>query len=83
MTRAKNLLELVHPLRFFIRQQARRGDRHVFTPRTRFIPEAILDRFERTSPVLARPGNDVAPGPARRASGRRRAFARVVAVTAR
>jgi DNA helicase II / ATP-dependent DNA helicase PcrA len=64
MTRAKNLLELVHPLRFFIRQQARRGDRHVFTPRTRFIPDAILDRFERTSPVLARPGNDVAPGPA-------------------
>ncbi len=76
MTRAKNLLELVHPLRFFIRQQARRGDRHVFTPRTRFIPEAILDRFERTSPILELPSNDVAPGsapPAVDVAGRLRA----------
>ncbi|HEX2658162.1 MAG TPA: ATP-dependent helicase, partial [Polyangia bacterium] len=38
MTRAKNELALVHPLRFFIRQQSRQGDRHVFVPRTRFIP---------------------------------------------
>jgi DNA helicase-2/ATP-dependent DNA helicase PcrA len=65
MTRAKNALALVHPLRFFIRQQARRGDRHVFTPRTRFIPDAILDRFERSAPALGTPQNDVAvtPGP--------------------
>ena len=59
MTRAKSSLCLVHPLRFFIRQQARRGDKHVFTPRTRFIPDAILDRFERSAPVLASPQNDV------------------------
>jgi DNA helicase-2/ATP-dependent DNA helicase PcrA len=51
MTRAKNALALVHPLRFFIRQQSRFGDRHVFTPRTRFIPDAILDRFDRASPA--------------------------------
>jgi DNA helicase-2/ATP-dependent DNA helicase PcrA len=63
MTRAKNSLELVHPLRFFIRQQSRRGDRHVFTPRTRFIPDAILGAFERTTPA-ASPSNDVAPLPA-------------------
>ena len=63
MTRAKNALCLVHPLRFFIRQQARRGDKHVFTPRTRFIPDAIIDRFERLAPVLAPPRNDVAPAP--------------------
>ena len=50
MTRAKNALSLVHPLRFFIRQQSRFGDRHVFTPRTRFIPDAILDKFERVVP---------------------------------
>ena len=50
MTRAKNVLSLVHPLRFFIRQQSRYGDRHVFTPRTRFIPDAILDKFERVVP---------------------------------
>ena len=50
MTRAKNALSLVHPLRFFIRQQSRFGDRHVFTPRTRFIPDTILDKFERVVP---------------------------------
>ena len=50
MTRAKNALSLIHPLRFFIRQQSRFGDRHVFTPRTRFIPDSILDRFERVVP---------------------------------
>jgi DNA helicase-2/ATP-dependent DNA helicase PcrA len=49
MTRAKNALTLVHPLRFFIRQQSRLGDRHVFTPRTRFIPDSILDKFERVA----------------------------------
>ncbi|HLK92444.1 MAG TPA: 3'-5' exonuclease, partial [Polyangia bacterium] len=47
MTRAKSALTLVHPLRFFIRQQSRFGDRHVFTPRTRFIPDALLDKFDR------------------------------------
>src|SRR3954471_15692479 len=63
MTRAKNFLAVVHPLRFFIRQQHRLGDRHVFTPRTRFIPDAILDRFERVAPAeYADPG---APPPAR------------------
>ncbi len=46
MTRARDHLRLVHPLRFFVRQQPRHGDRHVFTPRTRFIPDTILDRFE-------------------------------------
>ncbi len=50
MTRAKNALSLIHPLRFFIRQQSRFGDRHVFTPRTRFIPDTILERFERVVP---------------------------------
>ncbi len=50
MTRARNTLALVHPLRFFVRQQTRQGDRHIFSPRTRFIPDALLDRFERVSP---------------------------------
>jgi DNA helicase-2/ATP-dependent DNA helicase PcrA len=52
MTRAKSRLDVVHPLRFFIRQQSRYGDRHVFTPRTRFIPDAILDRFDRVVPAV-------------------------------
>jgi DNA helicase-2/ATP-dependent DNA helicase PcrA len=51
MTRARTALTLVHPVRFFVRQQSRFGDRHIFTPRTRFIPDAILDRFERVTPA--------------------------------
>jgi DNA helicase-2/ATP-dependent DNA helicase PcrA len=58
MTRAKNHLAVIHPLRFFIRQQHRFGDRHVFTPRTRFIPDAIADKFERVAPSeYADPGS--------------------------
>src|SRR6185312_6945232 len=53
MTRAKTTLALIHPLRFYVRQQHRFGDRHVFTPRTRFVPDAILDKFERVSPGAA------------------------------
>lgn len=49
MTRAKNSLYLMRPLRFFVRQQHRHGDRHVIAPLTRFIPDAILDRFDRVT----------------------------------
>jgi DNA helicase-2/ATP-dependent DNA helicase PcrA len=49
MTRARNRLAVIHPLRFFIRQQSRYADRHVFTPRTRFIPDSILHLFERVT----------------------------------
>jgi DNA helicase-2/ATP-dependent DNA helicase PcrA len=62
MTRAKNFLAVVHPLRFFIRQQHRLGDRHVFTPRTRFIPDAVAEKFTRFVPPEAA-GPD-APRPA-------------------
>jgi DNA helicase II / ATP-dependent DNA helicase PcrA len=47
MTRAKQHLHLVHPIRFFRSQQHRHGDGHVFAPRTRFIPDSILNFFER------------------------------------
>ena len=47
MTRARDHLYLIHPLRFFVRHQRRHGDAHVFTPRSRFVPDEILDRFER------------------------------------
>ena len=43
MTRAKDALHLLRPQRFYVHQQPRHGDRHVFAPRTRFIPDA-LDR---------------------------------------
>ena len=55
MTRARDQLHLIHPLRFFVRQQRRYGDVHVYAPRSRFIPDAILDRFARISHGTAAP----------------------------
>ena len=46
MTRAKLHLHLIQPLRFFRSQQHRYGDSYMFAPRSRFIPETILDLFE-------------------------------------
>ena len=46
MTRAKLHLHLIQPLRFFRSQQPRYGQSYVFAPRSRFIPDAILDLFE-------------------------------------
>jgi DNA helicase-2/ATP-dependent DNA helicase PcrA len=46
MTRARDHLHLVVPNKFFIRQQAQMGDRHVYAQRTRFIAPAMLKHFE-------------------------------------
>ena len=46
MTRAKDQLAIVLPQRFYVHQQAARGDRHVYASRTRFIPERLLPLFE-------------------------------------
>ena len=54
MTRARDHLHIVHPLRFYTRVQHRHGDRNVMAPRSRFLPDALLACFERR--VLARPG---------------------------
>ena len=47
MSRARDHLHLVQPLRFLVRQQHRHGDAHVFAPRSRFLPDEVLDRFDR------------------------------------
>jgi len=49
MTRARDDLHLMVPQRFFTHGQNAQGDRHVYASRTRFIPEALLSLFERTS----------------------------------
>jgi ATP-dependent DNA helicase UvrD/PcrA len=49
MTRAKDDLHLIIPQRFFVHGQAVRGDRHFYASRTRFIPDALLPLFDRTS----------------------------------
>ncbi|KPC53705.1 ATP-dependent helicase [Amantichitinum ursilacus] len=47
MTRAKDHLEIIVPQRFYVGQQSRYGDQHVFAGRTRFIPESLTPLFGR------------------------------------
>ncbi len=49
MTRARDELRVMTPLRFYVHGQAARGDRNVFASRTRFIPGKALGHFERLS----------------------------------
>jgi DNA helicase-2/ATP-dependent DNA helicase PcrA len=54
MTRARQHLHLIQPSRFFRRHQHRYGDGYVLATRSRFIPDSILDRFERRAHSRAR-----------------------------
>ncbi len=49
MTRARQELHLLAPVRFYVTQQAPTGDRYVHGARSRFMTEAVLARFERAS----------------------------------
>ncbi len=58
MTRARDHLHLLVPQRFYVTQQAVRGDRHLYANRTRFISESDLAGFEQQTwppPPPARP----------------------------
>ncbi len=46
MTRARDHLHLLVPQRFYVTQQAARGDRHLYAGRTRFITAADAQRFD-------------------------------------
>jgi DNA helicase II / ATP-dependent DNA helicase PcrA len=46
MTRAKDALHLITPLRFYTHGQAARGDRHVYAARSRFLPDHMLELFQ-------------------------------------
>jgi DNA helicase-2/ATP-dependent DNA helicase PcrA len=63
MTRAKEQLHLVVPNRFFIKQQAQMGDRHVYAQRTRFIAPAMLKHFEECTWVNAETPHSRKPVP--------------------
>ncbi len=55
MTRARDELDILVPQRFHITQQPGAGDRHVHALRSRFLPDGVLDRFERVSWPAALP----------------------------
>ena len=63
--RIPRALDLIVPQRFYVHQQSRSGDRHLYASRTRFLPDALLMLFEqRTWPVRAQePGHAAAGRP--------------------
>jgi DNA helicase-2/ATP-dependent DNA helicase PcrA len=55
LTRAKDFLEVLFPLKYYHKKHAT-GDRHSYAQLTRFVPENLLPNFERlrlTPPVVA------------------------------
>jgi ATP-dependent DNA helicase UvrD/PcrA len=42
LTRAKTKLDLVAPLKYYVTQQSRMGDRHVYGARSRFMTKAVM-----------------------------------------
>jgi DNA helicase-2/ATP-dependent DNA helicase PcrA len=42
MTRAKTDLHLITPLKFYVTQQSRMGDRHVYGAKSRFMTKDVL-----------------------------------------
>jgi len=57
MTRAKRDLHLVAPLKYYVTQQHRNGDAHVYGARSRFLTESVLRCFDQRG----WPADSVAP----------------------
>jgi DNA helicase II / ATP-dependent DNA helicase PcrA len=59
MTRARSALHLVAPLKYWVPQQPRHGDRHVYGARSRFIDDAMMvclePRFHGSAAACGRP----------------------------
>jgi ATP-dependent DNA helicase UvrD/PcrA len=48
LTRAKDFLEVCVPLKYYVKKRGL-TDRHSYAQLTRFLPDSIVDRFERVS----------------------------------
>ena len=67
MTHARTSLDLLAPVKYFVTQQSRMGDRHVYGARSRFLTPGVLACFEplawsdeaTTSSLQQRKGNVV------------------------
>jgi DNA helicase-2/ATP-dependent DNA helicase PcrA len=60
MTRAKTGLDLVSPLKYYVTQQSRMGDRHVYGAKSRFLTKKVLACFEEVAWSDEREGNSSA-----------------------
>ena len=64
MTRAKSALHLLAPLKYWVPQQPRHGDRHVYGARSRFIDDAMMTTMEARFHGGAEPGTGAKTRPA-------------------
>jgi DNA helicase-2/ATP-dependent DNA helicase PcrA len=62
MTRARDHLHLVVPHRFYVTQQGGGGDKHMYAGRTRFITDAIAQRFDQLTWPHEPAGHASGPG---------------------
>ncbi len=46
LTRAKSELDLIAPLKYYVTQQSRMGDRHVYGAKSRFLTKAVMACLE-------------------------------------
>jgi ATP-dependent DNA helicase UvrD/PcrA len=66
MTRAKNDLHLIAPLKYYVTSQSKMGDRHVYGAKSRFLTKAVMARLEPVVWPEQQEGSPAAvPGPAR------------------
>jgi DNA helicase-2/ATP-dependent DNA helicase PcrA len=49
MTRAKTELHLIAPLRYYVTQQSRRGDQHVYGAKSRFMTRPVMARLQQVT----------------------------------
>jgi len=67
MTRAKQSLHMIAPLRYHVRQQRRDGDKHVYGAKSRFVTDNLMNtmqaRFHGRSEAS---GDDIRPRTDRR-----------------
>jgi len=65
MTRAKQHLALLTPQRYYVRQQHRTGDAHLYATPSRFIPGRVARMFEQVGPdPVANPSVPASAAPA-------------------
>jgi DNA helicase-2/ATP-dependent DNA helicase PcrA len=63
MTRARDSLNLLAPQRFYVTQQRRWGDQHLYATLSRFIPPELMGHFECVDPVPAGAAPQAEAGP--------------------
>ena len=62
MTRARATLDLVAPLRYYLTQQSRTGDRHVYGARSRFLTREVLACLDEVAWAEERPPMEAGSG---------------------